>query len=321
MAAWTARENDPAVIDSIAIAETVALAKARFVDIVGDYLSVWADTNGDSDEFTRWLEDIGVLVGREVGDLWRNGEWHAAWFERACRNKLEEALRPLIEKWQSRACGLEILHLDNPLLSLSSVLAADGDVDLAVTFERGAPIATVRRIRGSVWLTESATPSGDGPVQRTERATASSAESEPRSTAGDMSSGSQTAGRPESAATGDTAPHTAPAAAVDESASESAAAPPTDILRLSPARKRANPSRRYSTIDKMLISISDAMPKNHDQVFRFLEERRVRIPHAEPFERCGGWSAGFRSDPQAARAWLSKRWSLLRLPGFQRGPK
>jgi len=33
MAAWTARENDPAVIDSIAIAETVALAKARFVDI------------------------------------------------------------------------------------------------------------------------------------------------------------------------------------------------------------------------------------------------------------------------------------------------
>src|ERR1035438_2688812 len=59
---------------------------------------------------------------------------------------------PLIEKWQSRACGLEILHLENPLLSLRSLLAAGGDVDLAVTFERGAPIATVRRIRGSVWL-------------------------------------------------------------------------------------------------------------------------------------------------------------------------
>ena len=145
MAAWTARENEPAVIDSIAINETLALAKARFVDIAGDYLSVWADTDGDSDEFTRWLENVGVLVGREVGDLWRNGEWHTAWFERACRNKLEEAFRPLIEEWQSRACGLEILHLENPRLSLRSLLAAGGNIDLAVTFERGAPIDTSER--------------------------------------------------------------------------------------------------------------------------------------------------------------------------------
>jgi hypothetical protein len=78
MAAWAARENDPAIIDSIGIEETIMLAKARFVGIVRDYLAVWADANGDSDEFTRWLEGIGVLVGREVGNVWRGTEWHAA---------------------------------------------------------------------------------------------------------------------------------------------------------------------------------------------------------------------------------------------------
>ena len=184
IAAWTARENDPAVIDSIAINETMALAKARFVDIVGDYLSVWTDTNGDSDEFTRWLEDIGVLVGREVGDLWRRGEWHVAWFERACRNKLEEALRPLIEEWQSRACGLEILHLRNPQLSLRSLLASGGDLNLAVTLEGGEQaIASAQRLLDSLQVSDSANLSADRPVDPPEPSAARSAAGEQPGTA------------------------------------------------------------------------------------------------------------------------------------------
>jgi len=365
MAAWAARENDPAIIDSIGIEETIMLAKARFVGIVRDYLAVWADTNGDSDEFTRWLEGIGVLVGCEVGDIWRKTEWHSAWFERACRMKVDEALRPLMEEWKSRACRVELLHLENPHLSLRSLVAAGGDINLAVKFEPGAPIDTGRRVRDSQRLTDSATSSGDGPVEPAEHATVSNADGGQLSTAADRSGGSQAAGRPESTATGGAAqpasvnestsgfakttntvatsggpsfqtpdeekpqrevtaavpPVHLPPAAVDESASASAAAPPTDVSRSSPARKREKPTGRYSAIDKMLTNISDAKPKNHDQVFRLLEERRVRIPHAEPFESCGGWRAGFRSDPQAARAWLSKRWSLLKLPGFPRGPK
>src|SRR5271165_3227871 len=37
MAAWAARENDPAIIDSIGIEETIMLANARFAGIAGDY--------------------------------------------------------------------------------------------------------------------------------------------------------------------------------------------------------------------------------------------------------------------------------------------
>ena len=57
MAAWAARENSPAVIDSLGISETIALASARFQEIAGDYVRVWAsETEGDSDIAAHWLE-------------------------------------------------------------------------------------------------------------------------------------------------------------------------------------------------------------------------------------------------------------------------
>lgn len=136
-AAWAARESDPAIIDSIGIAETVALAKARFAGIAGDYLVVWADTNGDSDQFAQWLEGIRHLVGCEVGNLWRQGEWQAAWFERVCRGEVHDRLAVPVDEWKSRAAGLEIQHLENPHLSLRSLLVADGDLNFAVTLEQG----------------------------------------------------------------------------------------------------------------------------------------------------------------------------------------
>jgi len=134
--AWAARESDPAVIDSIGITETVAVAKARFTGIADDYLGVWADTNGNSDEFTEWLERISHLVESEVGDLWRQRAWHAAWFERACRGAVHDQLATLVDQWKSRASGLEIQHLENPHLSLRSLLVAGGDLNFAVTFEQ-----------------------------------------------------------------------------------------------------------------------------------------------------------------------------------------
>lgn len=112
-----------------------------------------------------------------------------------------------------------------------------------------------------------------------------------------------------------------PHAGMRDGAPVSVAAPGTGSRHGTRAGKRLPSRSRYSTIDKMLISISEAKPKKHEEVFRFLDERHVRIPQAEPFESSGGWRAGLRSDPQAAHAWLSKRWSLLELPGFPRGPK
>jgi hypothetical protein len=137
LAAWAARENKPDTIDSIGIFETVALAKERFGGIVEDYLAVWAETNGNSDDFSRWLEAIRDSVAGEVGDLWRQGEWHASWFERACRREVHNQLGASVDHWKSRASGLEIQHLENPHLSLAALLAAGGDSNFAFTLEQG----------------------------------------------------------------------------------------------------------------------------------------------------------------------------------------
>ena len=123
--------------DSIGIFETVALAKERFGGIVEDYLAVWAETNGNSDDFSRWLEAIRDSVAGEVGDLWRQGEWHASWFERACRREVHNQLGASVDHWKSRASGLEIQHLENPHLSLAALLAAGGDSNFAFTLEQG----------------------------------------------------------------------------------------------------------------------------------------------------------------------------------------
>lgn len=136
MEAWAARENNPSVIDTIGIKETIGLAKARFSGIVNDYLTSWADTNGNSSEFAEWLDKIKDLVMREVGDLW-TGEWPTAWFARACLTEIQTALAPLIEEWSSRASALEMKHLENPHLSLPSLVAAGGNVGFAVTLEQG----------------------------------------------------------------------------------------------------------------------------------------------------------------------------------------
>jgi hypothetical protein len=107
-----------------------------------------------------------VLVAREVGDLWRTGDWHSAWFERACRDKIDEALRPLSEEWQARACALEILHLKNPHLSLRLLLVSGGDPSLALTFERGEQvIATAQRGPDGLEVADSGVFSGAPPVR------------------------------------------------------------------------------------------------------------------------------------------------------------
>jgi len=137
MVAWAARENQPDIIDTIGVAETVLLAKARFADVIGDYLALWAArANCNSDEFAQWSIGVAQLVGVEVCDLWRKGEWHSSWVDRMCPKKIDEALGPPVKDWGRRASKLEMQHLENPHLSLESLLGAGGSTAFALSLEQ-----------------------------------------------------------------------------------------------------------------------------------------------------------------------------------------
>jgi hypothetical protein len=85
-----------------------------------------------------------------------------------------------------------------------------------------------------------------------------------------------------------------------------------------PASKR---NAKYEAIDSALHEISEARPKNHEEVFRFLDERNVPLPRRKLFKAAGGWLRGFQQNPPGASAWLSQAWGRLGLPPFARGPK
>jgi hypothetical protein len=90
------------------------------------------------------------------------------------------------------------------------------------------------------------------------------------------------------------------------------------------SRKAKTPVRRsekYVWIDRALCEFAAARPKNHKEVFRLLEDRKVAIPNRRPFKTVGGWFKGFQQDPHSASAWLSQAWGRLNLPSFPRGPK
>jgi hypothetical protein len=90
------------------------------------------------------------------------------------------------------------------------------------------------------------------------------------------------------------------------------------------SRNAKNPLRRnvkYQRIDTALVKISAARPKNHEEVFRILEDRKVAIPNRRPFQAAGGWLKGFQQNRHLASVWLSQTWGRLNLPAFRPGPK
>jgi hypothetical protein len=86
-------------------------------------------------------------------------------------------------------------------------------------------------------------------------------------------------------------------------------------------KKPPRRNTKYEAIDEALVDVSKAQPKNHEEVFRFLDGRKVPIPNRKPFKTAGGWLKGFQKDKHAASAWLSQVWARLKLPAFARGPK
>jgi hypothetical protein len=96
--------------------------------------------------------------------------------------------------------------------------------------------------------------------------------------------------------------------------------PATPTIPVAPTRKPSKRSKGYEAIDNKLKEIAKSVPKDHEEVFKALDGR-VNSPNCKPFSIAGGWMAGFKKNPHAARSWLSKAWSKLGLPAFQRGPK
>jgi hypothetical protein len=87
------------------------------------------------------------------------------------------------------------------------------------------------------------------------------------------------------------------------------------------AKKPVRRNQKYIVIDKALQELAESRPRTQEEVFQSLEGRHVVLPPAEPFMAARGWMAGFRQHPEAARAWLSKRWAELNLATLPRGPK
>lgn len=117
-----------------------------------------------------------------------------------------------------------------------------------------------------------------------------------------------------------------PASAVENRTAATVQIPPASDSKEADRRKprgkeptRRNP--RYKQIDAALRNISESRPRTQEEVFQLLDGRHVPPPPAEPFHSARGWMAGFRRDRSAARAWLSKRWSELKLTPLPRGPK
>lgn len=87
------------------------------------------------------------------------------------------------------------------------------------------------------------------------------------------------------------------------------------------AKKPARRNDKYEGIDKALREFAAARPKNHEEVFRLLDDRKVAIPNRQLFKSAGGWSKGFQQNRHSATAWLSQVWGRLGLPAFPRGPQ
>jgi hypothetical protein len=87
------------------------------------------------------------------------------------------------------------------------------------------------------------------------------------------------------------------------------------------AKKPLRRNARYEGIDRALREISEARPKNHEEVFQFLDDRKVPVPNRKPFKVAGGWVKAFQQNRHSASAWLSQAWGRLGLPAFARGPK
>ena len=139
-ARWHDHRNpnyDEFLVEGIGVTPTIALAAARFKDLAQLFLQVWAQQeNARWELFGEWLEAIQQSVRTDIARLWKLlGDWHSAWYDRACRKKVEDALAALVKEWASKSCTFERQQLENPMRSLADLFAARGDANRAFTLQ------------------------------------------------------------------------------------------------------------------------------------------------------------------------------------------
>jgi hypothetical protein len=121
-------------------------AEERFAGIVNDYMLAWAaETDGDSEQFVQLLVHIQESVASEAVALWQATGWHAGWFERACRRKVDDALGARVKIWKSLARKYEIQHIENSHISLLSIVKAGGDLKIAFELDQGQKVLNSMR--------------------------------------------------------------------------------------------------------------------------------------------------------------------------------
>jgi hypothetical protein len=107
-------KREPTFNASFAGSQTIKLARERFLQLEEEYAGIWtAQGTLRTEQFVGWLDEIRLLVEGQVAALWINDERRAAWFESACRPKLQQELASLVKKYATDARKLEIQHLES----------------------------------------------------------------------------------------------------------------------------------------------------------------------------------------------------------------
>jgi hypothetical protein len=101
IAAWRARENDPAVIDSIGLIETKKLACEFYCLRAGKHFLVWSASGKPHHEFDALLPLIKLKVISEMRELWAaRGDW----FARVCISEVDRTLEEGdVKGWHTKA--------------------------------------------------------------------------------------------------------------------------------------------------------------------------------------------------------------------------
>jgi hypothetical protein len=127
MAEWAARQNSPAIIDSIGIAETRDLATRRFDQVAGEYFPLWqkavnarlisqtaaAGQGKPEHDWVKndaWLAAIKSQVTDEVRPVWND---RGDWYKRVCAAEVNAALERTVGAWRRKLRDEELLLIQS----------------------------------------------------------------------------------------------------------------------------------------------------------------------------------------------------------------
>ena len=116
------------IYDYVGVNESLQFAQEWFRTLADVYFEFWVELSGRSEDFDEWLKILILNVSGRVREYWAES---IQWFERACAKLIEDKLGELRNEYMTKARHLEILHLNNPELSLKLLLQTNGNLILS----------------------------------------------------------------------------------------------------------------------------------------------------------------------------------------------